>query len=57
MGRMGILLLAAVLGWATAGFAANPERHDLDRGWRAYLDARYAEALRDLRPAAACRGR
>lgn len=48
MGRIGgILLLAFGLGAASIGHAA-----DLDRGWRAYLDSRYAEALRDLRPLA-----
>lgn len=52
MGRMGILLLAAGLGWASAGIAAEPERANLDRGWRAYLDARYSAALTDLRPLA-----
>lgn len=54
MGRLGILLLAAGLLVASGGVqAADLDRANLDRGWRAYLDSRYADALRDLRPLAA----
>lgn len=52
MGRMGILLLAVALGWPGGLPAADLDRANLDRGWRAYLDSRYGAALRDLRPLA-----